>query len=78
MDSGLTRTLADDDGTVRLNGRPLFTFSDGKKPWLFDGCTNNSTWPTSVPAALTGAPSAYGTCRYVLAHDTNALRDVLQ
>jgi len=64
MDSGLTRYLADDDGAVRLNGRPLFTFSDGKKPWLFDGCTNNSTWPSYVPAALTGAPSAYGTCRY--------------
>jgi len=64
MDSGLTRYLADDDGAVRLNGGPLFTFSDGMKPWLFDGCTNNSTWPTSVPAALTGAPSAYGDCRY--------------
>ncbi len=64
MDSGLTRYLADDDGAVRLEGRPLFTFSDGKKPWLFDGCTNNYTWPSSVPAALTGAPSAYGTCRY--------------
>jgi len=64
MDSGLTRYLADDDGAVRLNGGPLFTFSDGKKPWLFDGCTNNYTWPTPVPAALTGAPSAYGTCRY--------------
>ena len=64
MDSGLTRYLADDDQTVRLNGSPLFTFSDGKKPWLFEGCTNNSTWPSSVPAALTGAPSAYGDCRY--------------
>jgi len=64
MDSGITRYLADDDGAVRLNGSPLFTFSDGKKPWLFDGCTNNSTWPSSVPAALTGAPSAYGDCRY--------------
>jgi len=64
MDSGLSRHLADDGETVRLNGSPLFTFSDGKKPWLFDGCTNNSTWPTPVPAALTGAPSAYGTCRY--------------
>jgi hypothetical protein len=64
MDSGLTRYLADDDGAVRLNGSPLFTFSDGKKPWLFDGCTNNSIWPSSVPAALTGAPSAYGDCRY--------------
>ncbi len=64
MDSGLTRYLADDDGAVRLNGGPLFTFSDGKKPWLFDGCTNNYTWPSSVPAALTGAPSGYGDCRY--------------
>jgi len=64
MDSGMTRYLADDDGAVRLNGSPLFTFSDGKKPWLFDGCTNNYTWPSSVPAALTGAPSAYGDCRY--------------
>lgn len=64
MDSGLTRYLADDDGAVRLNGRPLFTFSDRKKPWLFEGCTNNSTWPSSVPAALTAAPSAYGDCRY--------------
>ncbi|KPK43726.1 MAG: hypothetical protein AMK72_12945 [Planctomycetes bacterium SM23_25] len=64
MDSGITRYLADDDGAVRLNGGPMFTFSDGKKSWLFDGCTNNSTWPSSVPAALTGAPSAYGDCRY--------------
>ena len=64
MDSGLTRYLADDDGTMRLKDSPLFTFSDGKKPWLFEGCTNNSTWPSSVPAALTGAPSAYGDCRY--------------
>ncbi len=64
MDSGLTRYIADDDGAVRLDGNPLFTFSDGKKPWLFDGCTNNSTWPSPVPAALTGAPSAYGDCRY--------------
>ncbi|MGB2822884.1 MAG: heparinase II/III family protein, partial [Phycisphaerae bacterium] len=64
MDSGLTRYLADDDGAVRLEGSPLFTFSDGKKPWLFDGCTNNYTWPSRDPAALTGAPSAYGTCRY--------------
>jgi hypothetical protein len=64
MDSGLTRYLADDDQTVRLDGSPLFTFSDGKKPWLFEGCTNNSIWPTPVPAALTAAPSAYGDCRY--------------
>jgi len=64
MDSGLTRRLADDDGSVRLDGTPLFTFSDGKKDWLFDGCTNNSIWPTPVPAALTGAPSSYGDCRY--------------
>ena len=64
MDSGLTRYLADDDQTVRLNGVPLFTFSDGKKPWLFEGCTNNSIWPTPVPAALTAAPSSYGDCRY--------------
>jgi hypothetical protein len=64
MDSGLTRYLADDDGAVRLDGSPLFTFSDGKKPWLFEGCTNNSIWPTPVPATLTAAPSAYGDCRY--------------
>jgi hypothetical protein len=64
MDHGLTRYLADDDETVRLNGSPLFTFSDGKKPWLFEGCKNNSTWPVAVPAALTGAPSSYGDCRY--------------
>jgi hypothetical protein len=64
MDHGLTRYLADDDETLRLGGSPLFTFSDGKKPWLFEGCTNNSTWPVSVPASLTGAPSAYGDCRY--------------
>ena len=64
MDHGLTRYLADDEESVRLNGSPLFTFSDGKKPWLFEGCTNNSTWPSTVPAALTGAPSSYGDCRY--------------
>jgi len=64
MDSGLIRYLADDDQVVRLDGSPLFTFSDGKKPWLFEGCTNNSIWPTAVPAAVTAAPSAYGDCRY--------------
>ena len=64
MDHGLTRYLADDDETIRLNGGPLFTFSDGRKPWLFEGCKNNSTWPVAVPAALTGAPSSYGDCRY--------------
>jgi hypothetical protein len=64
MDHGLTRYLADDDETVRLNGSPLFTFSDGKRPWLFEGASNNSTWAESVPAALIGAPSAYEGCRY--------------
>jgi len=64
MDSGLTRYLADDDDAVRLDGSPPFTFSDGKKAWLFEGCTNNSIWPTAVPAAVTAAPSAYGDCRY--------------
>jgi hypothetical protein len=73
MDHGLTRYLADDDETVRLNGSPLFTFSDGKKPWLFEGAKNNSTWPVSVPAALTGAPSAYGDCRYRMDFKSNRI-----
>jgi hypothetical protein len=64
MDNGLTRYLADDDETVRLKDSPLFTISDGKKPWLLEGCTNNSTWPEAVPPALTGAPSSYEGCRY--------------
>src|SRR5262245_16923416 len=48
MFAGLFRYLADDDGNVRLNGNPLFTFSDGKKELLFEGTEQAFTWPVET------------------------------
>ena len=62
MFHGLLRYLADDDDTIRLNGSPLFTFSDGTKNVLFDGTDHAFTWPTEVPARLTA--HAYDRCRW--------------
>ena len=53
MLSGLLRYLADPDGTVRLDGSPLFTLSDGTRELLFEGTTQAFTWPTASPASLT-------------------------
>ena len=62
MFHGLLRYLADDDDTIRLNGSPLFTLSDGTKRVLFDGTDHAFTWPTEVPARLTA--HAYDRCRW--------------
>ena len=62
MFHGLLRYLADDDDTIRLNGSPLFTLSDGTKNVLFDGTDHAFTWPTEVPARLTA--HAYDRCRW--------------
>ena len=62
MFAGLFRYLADDDGNVRLDGDPLFTFSDGKKELLFDGTEQAFTWPVETPAQLTA--HAYDLCRW--------------
>jgi len=52
MFHGLTLYLADDDGAVRLQDRPLFTISDGAKPLMFEGTTQAFTWPVESPALL--------------------------
>ena len=62
MFAGLFRYLADDDGNVRLDGDPLFTFSDGKKALLFEGTEHAFTWPVETPAQLTA--HAYDLCRW--------------
>jgi hypothetical protein len=62
MFAGLFRYLSDDDGNVRLNGDPLFTFSDGVKPLLFEGTEHAFTWPVETPAQLTA--HAYDLCRW--------------
>jgi hypothetical protein len=64
MTSGLWRYLADDDDTVRLDGSPLFTFSDGQRDLLTPGTTHAFTWPTEVPAHLKA--HAYDRARYDL------------
>jgi hypothetical protein len=53
MFNGLHRFLADNDGIVRSNGSPLFTFSDGKTELLLDRTLNAFTWPQESPASLT-------------------------
>ena len=62
MYHGLCRHLADDDGAVRLEGRPLFTFSDGERPMLFEGTEKAFTWPRRAPADLLA--HAYDRCRW--------------
>jgi hypothetical protein len=53
MFNGLHRFLADDDDTVRLNGSPLFTLSDGSTELLSDKTAQAFTWPVESPASLT-------------------------
>src|SRR5262249_29490175 len=62
MFAGLLRYLADDDGNVRLDGDPLFTFSDGTRELLFQGTEQAFTWPVETPAQLTA--HAYDICRW--------------
>jgi hypothetical protein len=54
MFNGLHRFLADDDDTVRLNGSPLFTLSDGSTELLSEKTAMAFTWPQGSPANLTG------------------------
>ena len=53
MFNGLHRFLADDDDTVRLNGSPLFTLSDGSTELMSEKTGQNFTWPIGSPASLT-------------------------
>ena len=53
MFNGLHRFLADNDNTVRLNGSPLFTLSDGKTELLSEKTGQDFTWPVGSPASLT-------------------------
>jgi hypothetical protein len=62
MFHGLCRSLADDDDTVRLADRPLFTLSDGKTDLLTEKTSHAFTWPRESPASLTA--HAYDRCRW--------------
>ena len=53
MLNGLHRFLADDDGTPRLNGNPLFILSDGSAELLSGKTGEDFTWPRESPASLT-------------------------
>jgi hypothetical protein len=53
MLNGLHRFLADDDNTVRLNGAPLFTLSDGSTELLSEKTAKAFTWPGGAPAHVT-------------------------
>ncbi|MGB6754824.1 MAG: hypothetical protein WBE71_20235 [Xanthobacteraceae bacterium] len=54
MFNGLHTFLTDDDDTVRLNGSPLFTLSDGSTELLSEKTAMAFTWPQGSPANLTG------------------------
>lgn len=62
MLNGLCRRLSDDDEVARLDGTPLFTFSDGQIELLFEGSKHAFTWASETPAGLTA--HAYDKCRY--------------
>ena len=62
MFNGLCSHLADDDGTVRLDGSPLFTISDGETPLLFEKQKHSYTWPIEAPANIIG--NASHKCRW--------------
>jgi hypothetical protein len=62
MFHGLCRYLADDDDTVRLDGSPLFTLSDGKQEVLDEHTSHAFTWPTEAPARLQA--QAQARCRW--------------
>jgi hypothetical protein len=62
MFSGLCRYLADDGDNVRLDGDPLFTFSNGKREVLFPGTRQAFVWTVETPAHLKA--HAYDICQY--------------
>jgi hypothetical protein len=66
MFDGLCQYLADDDDVVRLDGRPLFTLSNGKTELLFENTRQAFTWAKRVPASLlSSAGEGSGeTCRW--------------
>jgi hypothetical protein len=66
MFDGLCRHLADDNDTVRLDGSPLFTFSDGKNPLLTEKTRQAFTWPEEAPAQVIAAAGLGlgDTCRW--------------
>ncbi len=68
---GLCRHLADDDGVPRLDGTPLFTFSDGEKDLLSEATANAFTWATETPARLVA--QAEDRCRYQVACDDDRI-----
>jgi hypothetical protein len=71
MFSGLCRHLADDDDIVRLDGDPLFTFSNGKSEILFPGTVQAFVWPTEAPAHL--AAHALDICRYHVSYGSDRI-----
>ncbi|MEZ5582510.1 MAG: hypothetical protein R3F37_06935 [Candidatus Competibacteraceae bacterium] len=52
MQNGLVVNLADDEDRLRLEGKPLFTFSNGDQELLFEGTEQAFTWPVEVPASI--------------------------
>ncbi|MEO5367745.1 MAG: heparinase II/III family protein [Magnetococcus sp. WYHC-3] len=52
MFHGLCRYLADDDGNVRLDGAPLFTFRDDKDNLLWSGTRSAYTWTFRDPVRI--------------------------
>lgn len=52
MKHGLCRRLADDDDTVRLDGNPLFTFSDGETEMLGPDTQHAFVWARETPADI--------------------------
>src|SRR5262249_58068969 len=53
MFNGLHGFLADNDDTVRLDGSPLFTLSDGSTELLSEKTGQAFTWPIGSPASIT-------------------------
>ena len=71
MFHGMPRFLADDDGTVRLRDAPLFTFTDGEKPMLFEHTPHAYTWAERVPAALKA--HTLDRCKYLIRFEDDRL-----
>lgn len=67
MHHGMPRFLADDDGTVRLLESPLFTFSDGTDPLLFEHTPHAFTWPWPELNPTGLIAHAFDRCRYTVA-----------
>lgn len=56
------RQRGDDTDTIRLDGGPLFTLSDGKTDLLDEKTRHAFTWPREAPADLVA--HAYDRCRW--------------